>query len=316
LDASDNSVIFSNVRLPLKAYIRVAEDTEACYPAPHGVFYFSSEELLGVSLTKKMFIQLFNDELTCECDEQGFTHVSAFPENVDDSTFAVSYATKYIQKQMNPSHVGYNAKRSITWMVCLRSVGCRMFSMSNIWNEWYIALHHSGGLNNIKNNSNDSRNFCYHFADDFFDLDGFTKFFKDFLTYSDPPSDHVAREYVGFSVDSSGGERSEHLRKCVKPEVSEKGISELVRDKSRDVVVFGKKTVTTRFDFSDEGGEEEVVPYWFSHCKHCRVFSRCPRKTCFQSLECLHCCCSEADILDESGECFLAQEVFPNGFQS
>jgi hypothetical protein len=111
LDASDNSVVFSNVRLPLKAYIRVAEDTEACYPAPHGVFYFSSEELVSVPLTKEMFVQLFNDELTCECDEQGFTHVSAFPENYDDSTFAVSYATKYIQKQMNPSHKGYFVKR-------------------------------------------------------------------------------------------------------------------------------------------------------------------------------------------------------------
>jgi hypothetical protein len=222
LNASDHSVVFSNVWLPLQAYIRVAEDTEACYSAPHGVFYFSNEQLCNVALTKDQFVQLFNDELSCECDEQGFTHVSEFPENVDDSAFAVSYATKYIQKQMNPSHVKHDQKRSVTWMVCLRSVGCRMFTMSKTWNAWYNDLHsvfevkqdrllhpHGGGdpcgrldigLNNIKNNSNDSANLCYYFRGDFHDMNYFMKFFQKFLTFGDPPNRDV-REYVGFSRD-------------------------------------------------------------------------------------------------------------------
>jgi hypothetical protein len=321
LDADDNIVVFSNVRLPLKAYIRVAEDTEACYPAPHGVFYFSNGELLGVVLTKDAFVQLFNDELTCECDEQGFTHVSAFPENVDDSTFAVSYATKYIQKQMNPRHIKYDMMRSVTWMVCLRSVGCRMFSMSNIWRDWYRDLH---GLNNIENNSNDSVNVCYHFADDFCDLNVFMVFFKDFLTYADPPSDHFVREYVGFSADSNEDVESIPVpRRVIRHRLVSfhKRYRDLVSEhggckKSLDVVVPDKVTKVTRFDFTEEFEDVEFVPVYLSHCKSCRFLSICPRKSCHDSVSCIHCCCSEADILDDSGECFLAKVVFPNGFQS
>jgi hypothetical protein len=189
-----------------------------------------------------------------------------------------------------------------------------MFTMSKIWNEWYHDLHAEYGLNNIENNSNDSENVCYHFGGDFRDLDDFMRFFKNFLMFGDPPPDRVIREYIGFSPDSSGSYSEFSVVHGVVPRVSEMGFSEFVRNKSRDVVVFGKKTVTTRFDFNDEGSEKEVVPYWFPHRKVCRVFAQCPRKTCFKSLECVHCCCSEAKILDEDKECFLAQEVFPNGF--
>jgi hypothetical protein len=89
--------------------------------------------------------------------------------------------------------------------------------------------------------------------------------------------------------------------------VSEKGFSEFVRDESQDMVVFGKKTVTTRFEFSDEDDHAEIVPYWFPHCNRCKVLSRCPRHSCFMANECDHCCCSEADILESEQICFLAK---------
>jgi hypothetical protein len=89
-------------------------------------------------------------------------------------------------------------------------------------------------------------------------------FFRMFLTFGDPP-DRDVREYVGFSCDSSGGEQFTHVIKSIKAVVSEKGISEFAHDESKDTVVFGKKTVTMRFEFSDKDDHAEAVPYWFPH---------------------------------------------------
>jgi len=134
-----------------------------------------------------------------------------------------------------------------------------------------------------------------------------------FLTFDDPLNRDV-REYAGFSRDSSGGERFEILKKSLKPVISEKEFSKFVRNELKDTVIFGKKTVTTRFEVSDENIHAKIVPYWFPDCKRCKVLSRCPRHSCFIANERDHCCCSEADILESEQICFLAKEVFPDDF--
>lgn len=181
---------FTNPRPKVILFFRVPEDTESHYPAPHILFLFSREELLFLPMSREKALSLFNDELTCICDKLGFTKVSFPKGSFPDMDIAVDYITKYLGKQMNPANPKYNSHRSITWMVCLRSVGCRSYSMSNEWKVLYKKLHSDGGsgdLNYTISNSNVVKNIVYFFNEPFRDLEHFMDFFTVSYCQKPPP---------------------------------------------------------------------------------------------------------------------------------
>ncbi|MBE3137331.1 MAG: hypothetical protein IMZ43_08095 [Thermoplasmata archaeon] len=323
--------VFVNPRPAIRLYIRVPEDTEARYPAPHVLFFFCESDFTSLPMSKKAAVDLFNEELTCVCDEQGFTHISDFRHGFTDSSSAVTYCMKYIGKQMNPRNPGYDGSRGLTWMVCLRSVNCRMYSMSNMWRELYHKLHvvneirddrvshphegvdpvgRLGGLNNtVKCNSNVVSQVCYFFNEPFDSLSDFMDFFRDFLTSVEPPPLKPEHVIVGLIPVDSEKHSEMSVVDAVVPKVST-NFSEFTESESAGALVFDTPTVQMMMAFFDDASEDtEVVPYLFSHCKSCEHFSKCPRPRCRESVECLYCCYHNREFAEEDG-CFLASEVF------
>jgi len=342
LDPDTCSVRFSNARPRVHLYLRVAEDTEARYPAPHVLVFFSRSDFVDLPITEVDAVRLFNDELSCVCDKQGFTHLSEdFKYEFNDPSSAVSYCTKYLGKQMNPLNSEYDSDRGLSWMVCLKSVGVRMYSMSNSWRVLYNDLHgivsevrsdrschpHEGvdpcgvlsvtGLNSTYiDNSNVSKPIYKYFGESFPDLFSFLKFFSCFVRDVDPPPADPPRVLTGIVPILSDKHSDLRVVDDVVPVVSTTGFSELLRKDTKGALVFDSATVQTMMTFSDDHDpdDEEISPVWFGHCKCCKHFARCPRHSCRSSVSCIHCCCSEAQILSDDGVCDIGIVAFPGGF--
>jgi hypothetical protein len=142
-----NGRSFNYKRPKMIAYVLVYEDTEAGYPAPHLIVIFDNSTFSPYAQrnprVKKRVLRLVNDELTARYG-QGYTKISEKRKGrkpaFGNVRKAITYTTKYLSKGFDPDNIKFSQKRSIEWIVRLKSQGKRAWSMSKRWNVWHEGI--------------------------------------------------------------------------------------------------------------------------------------------------------------------------------